>query len=94
MQNTRIFTFFSSNVAGALLTGLIMTSSESEKNGTEGIALLKSILPPNAFFSRGDLGPQIDSAAEHNSSKTPFPGIVLLLCFLYSNGLLGICLRQ
>ncbi|KAK3916852.1 Uracil phosphoribosyltransferase, partial [Frankliniella fusca] len=86
-QNTRIFTFLSSSVAGALPTGLIMTSSESEKVTTEGMALLKSILPPNAFFGRGDLGPQIgmtdDSAAERNSLKTTFPGIVLLLCLFH-----------
>ncbi|KAK3915750.1 Protein melted [Frankliniella fusca] len=51
-HNTRIFTFLAPIVAGALPLGIIMTSSESEDAVTEGIEMLKSIMPPYAFFGR------------------------------------------
>ncbi|KAJ1518955.1 hypothetical protein ONE63_011443 [Megalurothrips usitatus] len=87
-HNSRIFTFLAPSVAGALPLGMIITSSESEDVLSEGMRLLKSILPPDAFYGRGpDRGPEVimtdDSKSERNSLENSWPGIILLLCFFH-----------
>ncbi|XP_026286606.2 uncharacterized protein LOC113212209 [Frankliniella occidentalis] len=87
-HNSRIFTILAPSVAGALPLGMVITSSESEDALTEGMKMLQSIMPSDAFFGRGPRrGPQImmtdDSKSERNTLRTCFPGIVLLLCFFH-----------
>ncbi|KAJ1528133.1 hypothetical protein ONE63_008047 [Megalurothrips usitatus] len=87
-HNSRIFTFLAPSVAGALPLGMIITSSESEDVLSEGMRLLKSILPPDAFYGRGpDRGPEVimtdDSKSERNSLENSWPVRVLLLCLFH-----------
>ncbi|KAK3932908.1 Hydroxylamine reductase [Frankliniella fusca] len=84
-QNTRIFTFLAPSVAGALPTGIIMTSSESEDVILEAINLLKSIFPVKSFY--GNNMPKImmtdDQTSERNALRRAFPGVILLLCLFH-----------
>lgn len=87
-HNTRIFTFLAPSLAGALPTGVVMTSSESAEVLGHGISMLKSILPPNAFCGRGaEKGPELmmtdDSSSERSALETAFHGIILLLCYFH-----------
>ncbi|KAK3916869.1 Hemoglobin subunit beta [Frankliniella fusca] len=87
-DNSRIFTVLAPSVAGALPLGMIITSSESEDVLTEGMKMLQSIMPSDAFFGRGPTrGPLVmmtdDSKTERNTLTKCFPGIVLLLCFFH-----------
>lgn len=70
-HNTRIFPILAPSVMGALPVGLILTSSESERIVTEGLEMLKSILPEDAFYGRGSKGPELimtdDSTSEKNA---------------------------
>ena len=70
-QNSRVFTLLAPSVAGALPVGLIISSSESQAVLTEGLKMLLSVMPPDAFFGKGAAGPDIfmtdDSQSERNS---------------------------
>lgn len=86
-QNNRVFTLLAPSAAGALPTGLVITSSESENAVTKGLHMLLDIVPPDAFGGRGTKGPEImitdDSTAERNSLRNVFPDIILLLCLFH-----------
>ncbi|XP_030765420.1 uncharacterized protein LOC115889529 isoform X2 [Sitophilus oryzae] len=79
---SRIFTFLSPSLAGALPLGLLILFSESEKAITQGLTVLRTILPKNGFF--GQMYPLIimtdDSKSERNSLHSAFPESKLLLC--------------
>jgi len=95
-HNSRVFTLLAPSVAGALPLGLIITSSESEPVITEGLKMLETILPSDAFYGRGpDKGPRVvmtdDSKREecfalqlcrHNFAVVSLP---------HAAGLLAIC---
>lgn len=55
--NSRVFLLLTHSAIGGLPLGVMITSSESQSVITAGLQLLKSILPEDAFFRRGDLGP-------------------------------------
>ncbi|XP_030765421.1 uncharacterized protein LOC115889529 isoform X3 [Sitophilus oryzae] len=78
---SRIFTFLSPSLAGALPLGLLILFSESEKAITQGLTVLRTILPKNGFF--GQMYPLIimtdDSKSERNSLHSAFPESKLLL---------------
>lgn len=81
-HNSRVFTFLSPSLVGALPLGLLILFSESENTITKGLAILKSILPKNSFF--GQVYPTIimtdDSKSERNSLHSVFSESKLLLC--------------
>lgn len=87
-HNSRVFTFLAPSVAGALPLGMIISSSESEKVLGEGIRMLKSVMPSDAFYGRGpSTGPAVvmtdDSDPERNALRMSFAGVVLLLCLFH-----------
>lgn len=67
--------------------GTILTSKEDENTVKAGFDLYKSILPPDAFFHRGEKGPKIamtdDSKAEQNALQEVWQDITLLLCVFH-----------
>ena len=76
--NNSITRFYTSCAIGALSLGLFITSDEFEVTLEKAINLLKSILPPYAFFGRGpQLGPEVfltdDSSAERNALQICWP---------------------
>lgn len=77
--NTSITLFYTSCLIGALPLGLFITSDELEITLEKAINLLKTILPPYAFFGRGpQAGPKVfltdDSSAERNALELCWPG--------------------
>ena len=83
--NTSITLFFTSCAVGALLIALFITSDELEITLEKAINLLKTILPPHAFFRRGpQIGPMVfmtdDSSAERNALELCWPQETRLLC--------------
>ena len=69
---------------GALPLGEVVTTREDTDTVAYGFRLLKSILPENAFYGRGLLGPSCfmtdDSDAERNALSDVWPLVFLLLC--------------
>src|SRR4051812_41036594 len=83
--NTSITLFYTSCAVGALPLALFITSDELEITLEKAINLLKTILPPHAFFGRGPtIGPMIfmtdDSSAERNALEICWPQEIRLLC--------------
>ena len=63
---------------------VMITSDEQEETLVDGFRLLKEVLPPGAFYSRGvEQGPLLamtdDSSSEWNALRTIWPGTRLLL---------------
>ena len=85
--NCRIFILLTHSCAGGLPLGCFITRSESEDVITAGLLLLKSILPPYAFFHRGDDGPQVfltdDCTAERQALRACYPASSLILCIFH-----------
>ncbi|XP_071962543.1 uncharacterized protein [Antedon mediterranea] len=78
----RVFVILTHSCAGGLPLGLLITTSETEEVITEGLTLLKDILPPVAFY--GKLGPAVfmtdDCEAERKALSNVFPGSSRVLC--------------
>ncbi len=91
--NTSMFILSTSNAAGGLPLGVLITSDEQQDTICQGLQLLKDVFPDDCFYGRGfSKGPPIfmtdDSAAERNAIRTVWPNSQLLLCafhFLQSN---------
>ncbi|PKY53879.1 hypothetical protein RhiirA4_426357 [Rhizophagus irregularis] len=83
--NTSITLLYTSCAAGALPLGLFITSDELEITLEKALNLLKTILPPCAFYGRGaQVGPAVfltdDSSAERNALELCWPQGIRLLC--------------
>ena len=76
--NTPVFIISAATAAGALPLAVLMTSREDVSTITEAFRILKTILPPDAFFRRG---PQLEpmgimtdnSASERQSLRATWP---------------------
>ena len=78
--NTSLFLLSTTTPAGAVPLGAILTSDEKETTIEQGMKMLKSLLPQNAFFGEGsERGPSVimtdDSSPERDVLSTTF-----LLC--------------
>src|SRR5438046_10543415 len=83
--NTSITLFFTSCAVGALPLALFITSDELEITLEKAINLLKTILPPHAFFGYGStIGPMVfmtnNSSVERNVLEICWPQGIRLLC--------------
>ncbi len=83
--NTSLFVLSTSNAIGGLPLGVIITSDEEQRTISQGLDLLKTVLPTNCFYESGsDNGPSIimtdDSCAERNALHEAWPNSNLLLC--------------
>ncbi|CAG8836584.1 28514_t:CDS:2, partial [Gigaspora margarita] len=83
--NTSVTLLYTSCSVGALPLGLCITSDESEVTLEKALNLLKTILPPYAFYGRSpQIGPTIfltdNSDAERNALELCWPQAVRLLC--------------
>ncbi|CAB4444908.1 unnamed protein product [Rhizophagus irregularis] len=83
--NTSITLLYTSCAAGALPLGLFITSDELEITLEKALNLLKTILPPHAFYGRGaQVGLAVfltdDSSAERNALELCWPQGIRLLC--------------
>ncbi|XP_025108096.1 uncharacterized protein LOC112572570 isoform X2 [Pomacea canaliculata] len=80
----RVFLLLTHSVAGGLPLGCLIVSSEATEVITDALSLYKELLPSDAFFGRGNRGPQVfltdDSSAERQSLQAAFPEATLLLC--------------
>ena len=82
--NTSLFILSTSHPTGGMPLAVMITSDEQEETLVDGFRLLKEVLPPGAFYSRGvEQGPLLamtdDSSAERNALRTVWAGIQLLL---------------
>ena len=86
-NDSKIFHLVCPSVIGALPLGEIVTTREDTPTILFGLQMLKSILPENAFFGRGDRGPAVimtdDADAERNALSIVWPNTVLLLCIFH-----------
>ena len=83
--NTSLFLLSTTTPAGAVPLGAILTSDEKETTIAQGLQMLKSILPQNAFFGEGsERGPSMimtdDSSPERDALSKAWPSATLLLC--------------
>ncbi|XP_076155836.1 uncharacterized protein LOC143139123 isoform X2 [Alosa pseudoharengus] len=85
--NSRIFLLLTHSAAGGLPLGVVITTSESQNTITAGLKLLKAILPQEAFFGRGDLGPQVvmtdDCQALRQAILDTYPQTHPILCVFH-----------
>nr|XP_054753693.1 uncharacterized protein LOC129259425 [Lytechinus pictus] len=83
-HGSRIFLLLTHSSSGGLPLGVIITSNEQERTITEGLNLLKTILPVDAFGGNGDEGPAVfitdDCSSERKAIHAVFPKSTLLLC--------------
>ncbi|XP_071511719.1 uncharacterized protein [Diadema antillarum] len=83
-HGSRIFLLLTHSSSGGLPLGVIITSNEQEQTITEGLELLKTILPTDAFGGNGNEGPAVfitdDCLSERKALHTVFPKSTLLLC--------------
>lgn len=81
-HNTRVFLLLCPSCVGALPLGIVLLYSESQESITNGLNLLKTILPKKSFYNSGY--PNIiitdNSTPEINALKNVFPSAKLLLC--------------
>lgn len=86
-MNSRIFLLLTHSTAGGLPLGVIITTSESQRTITAGLKLLMTILPEDAFYGRGELGPQVvmtdDCKALRQALQNAFPQTTPLLCVFH-----------
>ena len=83
--NTSLFILSTSHLTGGMPLAVMIASDEQEETLVDGFHLLKKVLPPGAFYSRGvQQGPLLamtdDSSSERNAFRTIWPGTQLLLC--------------
>ena len=73
--------------AGGLPLGVVITSGEDEASITEAFNFLKSILPQNAFYGRGENGPEMcitdDCTAERSAIHNTWSETKLFLCIFH-----------
>ncbi|XP_058628486.1 uncharacterized protein LOC131538589 isoform X2 [Onychostoma macrolepis] len=73
--------------SGGLPLGVIVTTSESQNTIAAGLKLLQSILPGDAFYGRGVLGPKVvmtdDCKALRQALQNVFPQTTSLLCVFH-----------
>lgn len=86
-MNSRIFLLLTHSAAGGLPLGVIVTTSESQNTIAAGLKLLQSILPGDAFYGRGELGPKVvmtdDCKALRQALQNVFPQTTPLLCVFH-----------
>ena len=90
-RTNRVFLILTHSANGRLPLGVrMMTSSKSQSVITAGLQLLKSILPEDAFFHRGELGPQVvmtdDCQALRQALSDCYPQTTPILCFPHFAG--------
>ncbi len=83
--NTSIFIMSTHSSSSGIPLGVILTSDEREETIYNGLELLKSVMPENAFFGRSSrAGPQVfmtdDSIAERAALHKCWPHAVIFLC--------------
>ena len=76
------------SAAGAVPLGVFVVSNETTSTLTVGLDLLKSIMPPDAFFGKGsDTGPILfltdELASQHEALRNAWPNARQLLCLFY-----------
>ena len=85
MNSCRAFVLVTNCCAGGLPLGLVVTTSEAESVVAAGLQLLQTLLPSDAFFGRGSVGPFYlmtdDCLAERNALKQVYPSSCLLCQF-------------
>ena len=85
--NCPTFIMSTSSSGGGIPLGVVITSGESEDTLTESFSHLKSVLPTNAFYGRGNNGPQLfitdDSEAEKNALNNIWPEAKQILCIFH-----------
>ena len=84
-SDTKIFHLMCPSSAGGLPLATLITTREDAPTIEFGLELLKTILPPYAFFGRGPtLGPALcitdDSDSERNALLSVWPQLIHLLC--------------
>ncbi|XP_041468587.1 uncharacterized protein LOC121418660 isoform X2 [Lytechinus variegatus] len=83
-HGSRVFQLLTHSNAGGLPLGVMICSNEAEKTIQAGLKLFQSVFPGNAFFGKGDRGPQIfitdDCLAERKALSSVYPDASLLLC--------------
>ncbi|KAK3923999.1 putative periplasmic serine endoprotease DegP-like [Frankliniella fusca] len=86
-NNARVFVILTPSVVCGLPLGLLITFSEKEPVILAALQLWKEVLPENAFYGRGSLGPKIiisdASTSERNSVSDCWPMATLLLCLFH-----------
>ena len=83
--NTPVFIISAATAAGAVPLAVVMTSGEDVETLTQAFETLKTVLPSDAFFSRGvEIGPMgfmtDDTTSERQALKTTWPQATLFLC--------------
>uniref|UniRef100_A0A1A8L8P5 Si:dkey-75a21.2 n=1 Tax=Nothobranchius pienaari TaxID=704102 RepID=A0A1A8L8P5_9TELE len=82
-KNSRAFLLLTHSAAGGLPLGVIVTKSESQNSIATGLNLLKTLLPGDAFYGRGELGPNVfmtnDCKALRQALQNLFPQTTPLL---------------
>ena len=84
-SDTKIFHLMCPSSAGGLPLATLVTTREDNKTIEFGLELLKSVLPPYAFYGRGPaVGPVVgltdDSDSERLALAAAWPQLNLLLC--------------
>eukprot|EP00057_Strongylocentrotus_purpuratus_P017237 XP_011671711.1 PREDICTED: uncharacterized protein LOC105441859 [Strongylocentrotus purpuratus] len=83
----RVFMLLTHSAAGGLPVGCLIVTSESRDCITLALKLYLDIIPKDAFFGRGTLGPRVflsdDSEAERQSLAAVFPDATLILCVFH-----------
>ncbi|XP_033119759.1 uncharacterized protein LOC117119058 [Anneissia japonica] len=83
----RIFVILTHSCAGGLPLGLLITTSETEEVITEGLNLLKQVLPTDDFSGNPEKGPSVfmtdDCDAERKAIANVYPQSVAVLCTFY-----------
>lgn len=85
--NCPTFIMSTASSGGGIPLGVVITSGESENTLTESFSHVRSVLPSNAFYGRGNDGPQLfitdDSEAEKNALANIWPEAKQLLCIFH-----------
>ena len=85
--NSPTFIIRTCTSAGGIPLGVVITSGESEETLVEAFTYLRTVLPPKAFYGRGDRGPELfltdDNAAERAALKVVWPKSTLMLCIFH-----------
>ncbi len=86
--NISLIILSTSHVASGIPLGVILTSDAREVTLSQAFEMLRSVLPPTAFFgSDPNVGPQVimtnDDAVERAALAVSLPAAKLLLCTFY-----------
>ena len=87
-NDTKLFHMICPSLIGGLPLALLITTREDAETVQFGLEMLKSILPSDAFFGRGNvIGPQLfmsdDSDVLRRAIKNTWSYAVLLLCIFH-----------